>query len=72
MCISSFQLSTTCGAPHQASFTTCYHLVEDDMKLGPQVTLDIWHSPNGEDPFHSWLATYQALIGEFLINLQDK
>jgi len=55
-----------------ASCTTCCHRIGDDMKLGLQVTTDTWHSPNGEDPLHSWLATYQAPIREFLRSLQDK
>jgi len=42
------------------------------MKLELQVTLDTGNCPNEEGHIHSWIATCQALIGEFLRNLQDK
>jgi len=66
------QVSTTWELLLLTSFATCPPLIREYLKLGLQATFVTWHSPNGEDPLHSWLTTSQALIGGFLRNLQDK
>jgi len=66
------QISATWKLAFQAFCTTCPHLIGEDMKLGLQLPMDTLHSPNGEDPLYSWLATCQSPNGEFLRSLQDK
>jgi len=55
-----------------ASFITCTPLIGEYLKVEMQSTFATLHSPNREDPLHSWLATCQAPIEDFLRNLQDK
>ena len=66
------QVDVTWKLAFQASCDTCPHLVGEDMKLGLQAIINTWHSPNGDDPLHSWLATYHAPIEKFCRSLLDK
>jgi len=40
-----------------ASFATYPSLIGEYLKLGLQAIFATWHSPNGDDPLHSWLTT---------------